>query len=205
MKDKYYPITWDAEGDFNQTPVSIYFSINNGGNWTPIVEWVENIGVYNWTVPNLETGGAMIGVMITDIYGNWVVDTSDATFAIDPPPVSVFNDQTSQGTQEEDTSNILGDLGSDPSQVYEDGEHQTTSNIDTQNDNNYNLAITLGFGFFFIILIISLIFNFYFVTKNKTKNELKNNKSGQQMINKSTRHKIEYNKINTEREHRKKL
>ncbi|UCH88237.1 MAG: Ig-like domain-containing protein, partial [Thermoplasmata archaeon] len=86
MKGENYPITWDATGNFNSTAVDLYYSTDNGQTWTSIATGIPNTGYYNWTVPNIETAGALIKVVVTDTSGNSASDTSDASFAIDPPP-----------------------------------------------------------------------------------------------------------------------
>jgi hypothetical protein len=86
MKSAYYPITWAAEGDFNATPVCLYYSTDNGATWTTILNWTENTGYYNWTVPSVTTASGLIKVSVLDIYGIEESDCSDASFAIDPPP-----------------------------------------------------------------------------------------------------------------------
>jgi predicted GH43/DUF377 family glycosyl hydrolase len=86
MKTKAYPIIWKATGNLGDTSVSLEYSTDNGTTWTSIATAKPNTGFYKWTVPSTETSGAMIRVTVTDIDGQEVVDTSDATFAIDPPP-----------------------------------------------------------------------------------------------------------------------
>jgi hypothetical protein len=85
MKTKVYPVTWTATGNLNDTSVSLAYSTNNGTSWTDIATRKPNTGHYQWTVVNTETSGALIRVTITDIDGRQAIDTSDATFAIDPP------------------------------------------------------------------------------------------------------------------------
>ncbi len=85
MKTKTYPITWEARGNLNDTSVSIDYSTDNGTSWTSIASRQQNTGFYKWTVPSTETSGALVRVSIIDIDGMMASDTSDATFAIDPP------------------------------------------------------------------------------------------------------------------------
>jgi hypothetical protein len=86
MKTKTYPITWTALGNLNDTSVSLDYSTDNGTTWTSIATRQPNDGNYKWTVPSTETSGALIRVTAIDIDGIESADTSDATFAIDPPP-----------------------------------------------------------------------------------------------------------------------
>jgi predicted GH43/DUF377 family glycosyl hydrolase len=85
MKTKAYPITWEAQGNLNGTSVSLDYSTDNGTSWTSIATRQQNTGFYKWTVPSVGTSGALIRVTVIDIDGMMAVDTSDATFAIDPP------------------------------------------------------------------------------------------------------------------------
>ncbi|NIP36535.1 MAG: hypothetical protein GWN18_16375, partial [Thermoplasmata archaeon] len=74
-----------ATGNLNDTSLSLEYSTNNGTSWTSIATRQGNTGFYKWTVPSTETSGALIRVTVIDIDGMMAVDTSDATFAIDPP------------------------------------------------------------------------------------------------------------------------
>ena len=89
MKDGNYSITWEADGNLGSSPITLYWSPDNGNNWNILSANFADEGVYNWTVPNQETGEALIMVVVTDSYGVTATDTSDSTFAIDPPPVAV--------------------------------------------------------------------------------------------------------------------
>ena len=86
MKTKTYPIIWEAAGNLNATSVSLDYSTDNGTTWTSISSGMDNTGFYKWTVPSTETSGALIRVTVIDVDGMMAIDTSDATFAIDPPP-----------------------------------------------------------------------------------------------------------------------
>jgi len=85
MKTKAYPITWEAMGNLDDTSVSIAYSTDNGTSWIDITTSMPNTGYFKWTVPSTETSGALIRVTVIDIDNLMVTDTSDATFAIDPP------------------------------------------------------------------------------------------------------------------------
>jgi predicted GH43/DUF377 family glycosyl hydrolase len=85
MKTKAYPITWEAVGNLGDTSVLLEYSTDNGTAWTNVAANQPNTGFYKWTVPSTETSGALIKVTITDIDNMVASDTSDATFAIDPP------------------------------------------------------------------------------------------------------------------------
>jgi len=85
MKTKAYPITWTATGNLNDTSVDLAYSTDNGTTWTSIAARQPNSGIYKWTVPNTETSGALVRVTVMDVDWQLSKDTSDATFAIDPP------------------------------------------------------------------------------------------------------------------------
>jgi len=86
MKTKEYPITWTAVGNFALYPVDLYYSTDNGSTWSTLALNRANTGYYRWTVPSTETSGAMVRIVVEDMDGAVTEDTSDATFAIDPPP-----------------------------------------------------------------------------------------------------------------------
>jgi len=86
MKTKQYPVTWTAVGNFGTIPVDLYYSTNNGSTWSNLALNRANTGYYMWTVPTTETSGAMVRIVVEDMDGVITEDTSDATFAIDPPP-----------------------------------------------------------------------------------------------------------------------
>ena len=85
MKTKTYPVTWVAVGNLNSTSVNLEYSTDNGTTWSSIADRQPTTGLYKWTVANTETSGALVKVTVTDIDGDVATDTSDATFAIDPP------------------------------------------------------------------------------------------------------------------------
>jgi hypothetical protein len=91
MKDRHYPITWTAEGEFGDRPISLYYSTNNGVAWTLIAANLPNNGTYDWKVPPVTTADAMVKVVATDLDRDVRFDTSDMTFAIDPPPPSLIS------------------------------------------------------------------------------------------------------------------
>ncbi len=76
-------ISWDTSGDFGNTPVNLYYSIDGGTIWAVIAEGVNNSGTYNWTVPNgIETSAGLVKITVSDILDNTDEDISDGTFFI---------------------------------------------------------------------------------------------------------------------------
>ena len=86
MKARAYPITWTASGELVTNPINLYYTTDRGTNWVLIASNQPNTGVYNWTVPNHQTADGMIKIVVTDKDGETASDTSDMSFAIDPPP-----------------------------------------------------------------------------------------------------------------------
>jgi hypothetical protein len=178
MKDKYYPITWDASGDLNSTPISLYYTTDLGGdptnpngNWTLIAQNVQNIGLYNWTVPNIETANAIIAVMVTDIYGNYVVDTSDASFAIDPPPAQSYISGTETSSDDEINDAFNSILIDDVTDEANKIEVKTNSD---ENDLPWLAPILLILT---LIILLSVGLNLYLINSKRTliKNPSKKN------------------------------
>jgi hypothetical protein len=87
MHGENYTITWDITGDLSGSqPVSLYYSLNGGLNWTAIVSGTENDGYHVWSVPsNQNIERALIRITASGLDGNTYEDTSDGTFSIDPP------------------------------------------------------------------------------------------------------------------------
>jgi hypothetical protein len=163
MRNKWYPITWNAEGVFDFEPINLYFSTDNGANWTLIEQDVRNYGFYNWTVPNIETANALILVRATDIYGNRARDTSDASFAIDPPPPGAGGSPSDgDGTQfpEDDQPGA---------EVEDPGGGAGESNV----PEGLDPELAIGIVILGIILAISIIFNFIFISRTKNTNKKK--------------------------------
>ena len=75
-------IVWAASGNLGAVPISLYYSINNGGNWVTIAMGIDDTGTYTWTIPHMETEVALVKVVVTDIIDNTDSDVSDATFVI---------------------------------------------------------------------------------------------------------------------------
>jgi hypothetical protein len=86
LKGINYPITWTASGILGNTPITLYYSLDNGDNWTLIASNEANDGIYNWSVPAVNTSDAVIRIDVTDVYGYTATDTSDLSFSITPHP-----------------------------------------------------------------------------------------------------------------------
>ena len=77
LADSLYDITWLSEGDIIN--VFLEYSTNNGSDWTTI-ETVENTGLYQWSVPNIDSNECLI--RISDSNYPDINDVSDDVFSI---------------------------------------------------------------------------------------------------------------------------
>jgi len=73
-----YNITWSAAASI--AAVRIFYSGDNGANWTMIVASTTNDGSYTWTTPPMTTTRGLI--RITDAADGLPLDESDAPFSI---------------------------------------------------------------------------------------------------------------------------
>jgi len=75
-------IIWSASGNLVAAPISLYYSTDDGYNWTTIADGIANTGTYAWAVPDVETEEARARVVVTDVIDNKDSDISDETFVI---------------------------------------------------------------------------------------------------------------------------
>jgi hypothetical protein len=156
MRNKWYPITWNAKGNFDSGPINLYYSMDNGANWTLIVQGIFNAGFYNWTVPDIETSDALIAIEATDIYDNLVIDTSDASFAIDPPPPGAG-----------DVPDGGGGTQFPPDEQPETGEEPTGGSGKSGTPKGLEPGLVAGVIALLISIIIILIFTVLLIKKSK--------------------------------------
>ncbi|MEW5937840.1 MAG: hypothetical protein AB1665_08510, partial [Candidatus Thermoplasmatota archaeon] len=78
-------IEWSATDDvgFPPNPISLYYSINTGIDWTLIASSEPNDGTYTWTLPTPTSDDCLVRVNATDTSGNTGSDVSNSTFIID--------------------------------------------------------------------------------------------------------------------------
>lgn len=75
----FHNITWTSEGAVGD--VNIHYSINGGDSWLEIVQFTENDGCYEWTIPDTPSSNCIVLVREVDSdAGPW--DVSDAVFSI---------------------------------------------------------------------------------------------------------------------------
>jgi hypothetical protein len=168
MRKKWYPITWQAEGILGDTPVTLYYSTDNGEIWYLIATNETNDGVYNWTVPSVNTGSALIRIDIIDVYGYNTTDTSDASFAIDPPPPGA-GDAPSGG-------------GSSQFPVDDDSDSGSSANDISKSKSDdwpwlMPIAIILS-----VIVIISVCLNLYLIKTKQSSKVIRSEKNGKRIV-----------------------
>lgn len=82
-------ITWTATDANGVDTVSVFYSVNGGGDYTLIASQEPNDGVFAWTIPNTPTTDALVKVVAYDPSLNEGEDVSDAVFTIAEPPDTV--------------------------------------------------------------------------------------------------------------------
>jgi hypothetical protein len=169
MKDDFYPITWNAEGDLNTTAVQLAYTTDNGATWTAIADWIANTGYYNWTVPNVDTPSALIKVTITDVYGNEASDTSDASFAIDPPPVLPGGGDSGGYVPPSNDNQQNNDPVNGP-------DNRLSSDQEGKADDSSESSDTIGIIVIVTSLVLTLLIHIFLVTRRKEKEPAENEK-----------------------------
>lgn len=86
-------ITWTASDvNLSSSPIDLYYSIDNGLNYSVIATGEINDGTYDWSVPDANSGQVLVRVVASDLAGNSGEDISDAVFAIDnSEPTSIIS------------------------------------------------------------------------------------------------------------------
>jgi hypothetical protein len=80
-----YNITWTSSSISNY--VRIWYSTNNGTNWSTVTSYTFNDGSHTWSVPNVASANCKI--RIQDYYTSSILDESDAVFTINQAPASL--------------------------------------------------------------------------------------------------------------------
>ncbi len=79
-------IRWISDDDAGVSSVDIELSTDGGATWpVMIAAAAPDSGVFNWTVPSVNTGQARVRVVARDADGNTGGDGSDADFTIGDP------------------------------------------------------------------------------------------------------------------------
>ena len=92
-------ITWNSsDTNLNNDSVFLWYSLNNGVDWTVIVESSQNNGSFIWDIPSTQSTSAKVQVQISDTFGNTAL-TSSPAFGISYVPPAIPDGVTA------DTSN----------------------------------------------------------------------------------------------------
>ncbi|MEK7812617.1 MAG: Ig-like domain-containing protein, partial [Candidatus Desantisbacteria bacterium] len=87
--NKTWPITWNTSGGVQPYKTCLYYSIDNGSTWLPIV---ENTGLsYIWQVPGIDSLQTRVKAVVTDSIGQQASDMSDTAFEIDSTPPTILS------------------------------------------------------------------------------------------------------------------
>lgn len=88
---EWHTITWIANDNVGVVGDSIFYSINNGGEWTLIATHTGNPQTFAWQVPNTPSDECLVKVKVFDASNNCTEDVSDDNFIItyvEPPPLT---------------------------------------------------------------------------------------------------------------------
>ena len=88
---EWQTITWIADDNVGVVGDSVFYSINDGADWTLIATHTGNPQSFSWQVPNTPSEECLIKVIAFDGCDNCTEDISDVNFTIyyqEPPPVT---------------------------------------------------------------------------------------------------------------------
>ena len=88
---EWHTIAWTAEDNVGVVGDSIYYSTNNGDDWTFIASHTGNPQSFSWQVPDTPSEECLIKVIVYDASGNLTEDISDDNFTIcyqEPSPTT---------------------------------------------------------------------------------------------------------------------
>jgi agmatine/peptidylarginine deiminase len=89
------PVSWISDDDVLVSSVDLLLSTDGGLTYpTTIATGQPALGMYNWTVPNVDTSYARIRVVAHDGPGNTGADASDGNFIIGNPCYANCDDST---------------------------------------------------------------------------------------------------------------
>lgn len=77
-----HAIHWSASDNVSVTSVSLDFSADNGGSWSPIATGLANSGSYSWVVPNTPTSQGRVRGTAYDAAGNPGAGVSANAFGV---------------------------------------------------------------------------------------------------------------------------
>ncbi|MCD4697857.1 MAG: VCBS repeat-containing protein, partial [Bacteroidales bacterium] len=93
MFGETYQIQWTSDDNQEIFCDSVFYSVDNGSNWTFIESFTSNQQAYDWEIPNNPCEQCLIKVLTYDVMNNSATDISDQVFTIlpdnIPPTVTV--------------------------------------------------------------------------------------------------------------------
>lgn len=140
LKDTQYYITWTATDDepLPATPISIYYSINDGSSWELIVSSIANSGVYTWEVPNISATYVKIRVVAEDSDANFGHDDSDNFFRIYiPNNILLPEDEVAVHTETQDRLPTIDGGWAYPGDLIKCPEYTTVYFYGFEGDRRY--------------------------------------------------------------------
>jgi hypothetical protein len=109
-------IQWIASDNVGITAIDLYYSMDGGISWNPIVLGISGTQ-YLWTLPQTTSSNCRIKVVAFDAAGNVGQDISDGSFIIvsgNRPPYPPNNPSPSNGVSGATVSPVLTWSGGDP-------------------------------------------------------------------------------------------
>jgi hypothetical protein len=142
-----YRIRWAASDNSHVVRIDIYYSDNGGRRWQLVAERLDNIGYFDWRIPDTSSINVMVKIEAFDAAGNRRSDTSDRPFTIIRPSIRVTSPngrevwdigsvQTIRWTSTGITGNVRIDLSRDGGSTW------TTIISSTPNDGSEQWTVT---------------------------------------------------------------
>jgi hypothetical protein len=88
---EWHSVTWNSDDNVGVVIDSVFYSIDDGVNWTLIASHTGNPQNFSWQVPNTPSEECLVKVKVFDASNNFAEDISDGTFIIsyiEPPPLT---------------------------------------------------------------------------------------------------------------------
>jgi hypothetical protein len=142
-----YRIRWAASDNSHVVRIDIYYSANEGRRWQLVAERLDNIGYFDWRIPDTSSINVLVKIEAFDAAGNRRSDTSDRPFTIIQPSIRVTSPngrevwdigsvQTIRWTSTGITGNVRIDLSRDGGSTW------TTIISSTPNDGSEQWTVT---------------------------------------------------------------
>lgn len=92
-----YTITWNAgnitdSGGLHPTPITLWYSLDNGSNWNQIATNLPNSWNYTWNIGNLNSSQVRVRMQAKDAVGNISSYGLSSVFVIDSTPPNIAFD-----------------------------------------------------------------------------------------------------------------